>query len=85
MGFFIRQCNCTICTLIWVKSHNVKDKFTSTNKLILRESALYHLLTPESKIKWDIVTPHARGVMVFRPEGVLMMPKGQGFIDRELL
>ena len=27
--------------------------------------------------KWDIITPHARGIIgIFNPEGVLMLPKG---------
>ena len=27
--------------------------------------------------KWDIITPHARGIIgIFSPEGVLMLPKG---------
>ena len=27
--------------------------------------------------KWDIITPHVRGIIdIFSPEGVLMLPKG---------
>ena len=46
-GVLVHRSDCTIFTsLIWVRSHNVKDNFTQTNKLILRESVLHHPQTP---------------------------------------